>query len=47
MKFQSKGMLSPFTVITSVLTGVGFPLLGSFVALDIGVVDTVYINEIL
>jgi hypothetical protein len=47
MKFQSKGMLSPFTVMTSVLTGVGFPLLGSFVALDIGVVDTLYINGLI
>ena len=44
MKFQSKGMLSPFTIMTSVLTGVGFPLLGSFVALDIGVVDTIYVE---
>lgn len=47
MKFQSKGMLSPFTIMTSVLTGVGFPLLGSFVALDIGVVDTLYINGLI
>ncbi|MBN2603651.1 MAG: hypothetical protein JXA91_05935 [Candidatus Thermoplasmatota archaeon] len=47
MKFQSKGMLSPFTIMTSVLTGVGFPLLGSFVALDIGVVDTLYIEGLL
>lgn len=47
MKFQSKGMLSPFTVLTSILTGVGFPLLGSFVALDVGVVNSLYIEGVI
>jgi hypothetical protein len=47
MKFQSKGMLSPFTILTSILTGVGFPLLGSFVALDIGVIDSFYIEGLI
>ena len=47
MKFQSKGMLSPFTVLTSILTGIGFPLLGSFVALDVGVVNSLYIEGVI
>jgi len=46
MKFEKKGMLAPFTVITSVITGVGFPLLGSFVALDLGIIKTAYIEGI-
>lgn len=44
MKFERKGMLSPFTILTSVITGVGFPLLGSFIALDLAVIRAVY-NE--
>jgi len=46
MKFEKKGMLAPFTVITSMITGVGFPLLGSLVALDLGIIKTVYIEGI-
>jgi len=46
MKFEKKGMLAPFTVITSTITGVGFPLLGSLVALDLGIIKTVYIEGI-
>lgn len=32
MRFEEKGLLSPFTVLTSILTGGFFPLLGSFFA---------------
>lgn len=32
IRFEEKGMLSPFTVFTSILTGAFFPLLGSFFA---------------
>jgi len=46
MKFEKKGMLAPFTVITSTITGVGFPLLGSLVALDLGIIKTAYIEGI-
>ena len=46
MKFEKKGMLAPFTVITSIITGVGFPLLGSFVAIDLGIIKTAYIEGI-
>ena len=46
MKFEKKGMLAPFTVITSTITGIGFPLLGSLVALDLGITKTIYIEGI-
>jgi len=46
MKFEKKGMLAPFTVVTSIITGVGFPLLGSFLALDLGIIKTLYIEGI-
>jgi len=32
MAFEKKGMLSPFTLFTSIITGAFFPLLGSFFA---------------
>jgi len=44
MKFEKKGMLAPFSIITSIITGVGFPLLGSLVALDLGIIKTAYIE---
>lgn len=46
MKFEKKGMLSPFTILTSVFTGVGFPLLGSVLALDLGVINLFYMEGI-
>jgi hypothetical protein len=36
MKLDSKGLLSPFSLITSIITGMGFPLIGSLIILDIG-----------
>jgi len=44
MKFKKKGMFAPFTVLTSLITGAVFPLLGSLIALDVGVIDSLYIE---
>ena len=38
-----KGMLSPFTIFTSIITGGFFPLLGTIVAVDVGAVDSINI----
>jgi len=46
MKFEKKGMLAPYTVITSIITGIGFALLGSFVAIDLGIIKTAYLEGI-
>jgi hypothetical protein len=46
MKLDKKGMLAPFTILTSVITGAGFPLLGSLLALDLQVINTAYIEGI-
>jgi hypothetical protein len=42
MKFEKKGMLAPFTILTSIVTGTGFPLLGTLIAIDLNVIDTIY-----
>lgn len=47
MSFEKKGMLAPFTILTSIFTGVGFPLIGSLIALDVGVIKSLYINGII
>lgn len=47
MSFEKKGMLAPFTVLTSLFTGVGFPFIGSLVALDLGVIESLYINGLI
>jgi len=47
MKSIEKGMLAPFTIITSALTGILFPLLGSFIALDLNLIDTLYIEGVI
>ena len=44
MKFKKKGMFAPFTILTSLITGAVFPLLGSLIALDVGVIDSLYIE---
>lgn len=46
MKFEQKGMLGPFTIITSFITGGVFPLLGSLVALNTGVVSSLYLEGV-
>jgi hypothetical protein len=46
MKLEKKGMLAPYTILTSVITGAGFPLLGSLVALDLHVINTPYLEGI-
>ena len=46
MKLKNKGILAPFTVLTSLLTGLVFPLLGSLIALDLGIIKTFYMEGI-
>ena len=47
MVLEKKGMLAPFTIITSFITGIGFPLLGSLIALDLGVIKQPYTEGII
>lgn len=47
MKLDTKGILAPYTLITSVITGAGFPLLGSLVAMNLGVITKFYIEGII
>jgi hypothetical protein len=47
MKFGKKGMLSPFTIITCIFTGSLFPLLGSLIAIDLKIINTLYIEGII
>jgi hypothetical protein len=42
LKFEKKGILSPFTIVTCIFTGAIFPLLGSLIALDLGVIEKPY-----
>lgn len=42
LKFEKKGILSPFTIVTCIFTGAIFPLLGSLIALDVGVIEKPY-----
>ena len=42
MNSEEKGMLSYFTIITSILTGAFFPLLGSLLAIDLNIIETFY-----
>jgi len=46
MKFEKKGLLSPFTIVTCVFTGALFPLLGSLLALDLDVISKPYYEGI-
>lgn len=47
MKLEKKGMLSPFTIFTCIITGSVFPLLGSLIALDLEVIQQPYITGII
>jgi len=47
MPFGSKGMLSPFTILTSFITGGLFPFLGSLVAVDTGATETLNLTNML
>ena len=47
MKLGKKGMLAPFTILTSIVTGIGFPLLGTFIAIDLNVIDTLYFEGLI
>jgi hypothetical protein len=46
MKFEKKGMLSPFTIITSIFTGCFFPIIGSYLSINLNVIETPYIEGI-
>ena len=43
MKLEKKGILSPFTIFTCIITGAVFPLLGSLIALDLKIIDHPYL----
>jgi len=47
MSIGSKGMLSPFTVVTSFITGGLFPVLGSVIAVDTGAVSSLNLFNML
>ena len=47
MKLDNKGLLSPFSFITSIITGMGFPLIGSLIILDIGNNYSIYLLGLL
>ena len=47
MKFERKGMLAPYTILTSLITGIVFPFLGSVIALDLGVIEDFYIEGLI
>lgn len=47
MNYGKKGIFSPFTIITSIFTGAGFPLLGSILALDLKIIETPYIEGLI
>lgn len=47
MKFEKKGMLAPYTILTSLITGMAFPFLGSLIALDLGVIENLYIEGLI
>lgn len=46
MKFEMKGMLSPFTILTCIITGGIFPLLGSLIAIDLKIIEQPYMEGI-
>jgi hypothetical protein len=47
MNYDQKGMFAPFTILTSVLTGICFPLLGSTIALDLQIRTNYYIEGLI
>jgi hypothetical protein len=47
MFYEKKGMLAPFTIITSIITGVGFSTLGSIIAYDMGLIDSIYFEGLI
>jgi len=47
MKFDKKGILSPFTIVTCIFTGSLFPLLGSLIAIDLKIIETPYLEGII
>jgi len=47
MKSIEKGMLAPFTIITSALTGILFPFLGSLIALNLKIIDSLYLEGVI
>ena len=44
MKLENKGIFAPFTIITCIITGVGFSLLGSLIAVNLNVIKSLYIE---
>ena len=46
MRLEKKGMLSPFTIATSIITGAIFPLLGALIALDLDIINAPYVEGV-
>ena len=46
MEFDKKGILAPYTIITSILTGAVFSLIGSLVAFNLNLVKLLYLEGI-
>lgn len=47
MKLDTKGLLSPFSILTSIITGMGFPLIGSLIILDLGKNYSLYLTGLI
>jgi hypothetical protein len=47
MKFENKGMFGPFTILTCIITGAIFPLLGALIAIDVGTVESLYLQGLI
>ena len=47
MKFENKGLLASFTIITSFITGALFPLIGSLLAFNLGIIKVYYTEGII
>jgi hypothetical protein len=45
--FEQKGMFAPFTILTSLLTGISFPLLGSYLVLNLNLATNLYFTGVI
>jgi len=42
VNYEQKGILAPFTIITSIFTGILFPILGSYLAINLEIISKPY-----
>lgn len=47
MQINKKGMLAPFTILTSIITGIGFAALGSIIAYDMKLIESFYLEGLI